>query len=514
MPYKRYYSNRSYSRPSSSYYGRALKRRSKKKSWGGGFAGYRKAAMGSFMRNLWQTYPSKPTAELLAARQEHGPATISGVGDYEFTPGGSHSIGSRVGAWLGDKAQSVLGRITGLGDYSVMKNTLVNDPPSVRNNSARTVTLSHREYIGDVVTGAANTFNLQAYKIQPGDPATFPWLSTIASQFQQYTLDGMIFQFKSMSADALNSTNTALGQVIMATNYNVSAPLFDSKYEMENTEFSSSVKPSCSAMHPIECARRESTLNELYVAPGGSIPDNKDPSFYDFGNFQIATNGFQAAGVNIGELWVTYEVTLLKPILNSINGSQNLWSLQYRRALISNPVDSTGLFRAGSNLLQYPLPVPGVTNTMEIVYSGTKGSIWTFKRIGSDLPFPVGTVFVVTFAAAIAPVSGQTPDIPTVTVSFETNTTTTAVANVVNALVVSPPVAPTSYTQNYDLAGALASGVSQSFSFCFRTVLPDVLPSLTVLGQVKGVTLTGGFKSPELLINVSQIREDQFDSLY
>jgi hypothetical protein len=468
------------------------------------------------MRNLWKTYPSKPSQELLAAREEHGPATISGIGDYEFTPGGSHSIGSRVGAWLGDKAQSVLGRITGLGDYSVMKNTLVNDPPSVRNNSARSVTLSHREYIGDVVTGAAGAFNLEAYTIQPGDPSTFPWLSTIASQFQQYTLDGMIFQFKSMSADALNSTNTALGQVIMATNYNVSAPLFDSKYEMENTEFSSSVKPSCSAMHPIECARRESTLNELYVAPGGTVPEGKDPSFYNFGNFQIATNGFQAANVNIGELWVTYEITLLKPILNSINGSELNWSCQLRRTSSTQPAgfNTSGLWRtvipAG-----WPQPVPGTNPTIQLNYlsTDTTGSHWTISKIGSTTPFPVGTMFVMTVSGFVLNAAGQSVPSPPPTdpVFIFDLTTVEPVPNVINTHIFSPPNAASSQTA-YDSNPAL--GTNQIYSCCFKTTSESKFPTLQMNGQFKLCTATGGaLVLPDILINIMQIREDAFDDL-
>jgi hypothetical protein len=39
----------------------------------------------------------------------------------------------------------------------------------------------------------------------------FPWLSNIAQNFESYKLRGLVFEFKSMSGDALTSTNTALG---------------------------------------------------------------------------------------------------------------------------------------------------------------------------------------------------------------------------------------------------------------------------------------------------------------
>ena len=74
-----------------------------------------------------------------------------------------------------------------------------------------------------------------------------------------------------MSADALNSVNTALGQVIMATDYNAANPPFAQKSEMENYEYGQSAKPSESAIHPIECARLQTTISELYTR-AGAVP--------------------------------------------------------------------------------------------------------------------------------------------------------------------------------------------------------------------------------------------------
>ena len=70
----------------------------------------------------------------------------------------------------------------------------------------------------------------------------------------------MLFEFRTMSADALNSVNTALGQVIMATDYNAANPPFGQKSEMENYEFGQSCKPSESQIHPIEM-RSQSNYN-------------------------------------------------------------------------------------------------------------------------------------------------------------------------------------------------------------------------------------------------------------
>lgn len=125
----------------------------------------------------------------------------------------------------------------------------------------------------------------------------------------------MVFEFRSMSADALNSTNTALGSVIMATDYDSSDALFQNKAQMENTEYGVSCKPSSCMIHAIECARSQTPVNEQYVRFAAN-PAGTDIRLYDLGRFSVATTGMQGTSVNLGELWVSYDVELLKPIQN------------------------------------------------------------------------------------------------------------------------------------------------------------------------------------------------------
>lgn len=238
-------------------------------------------------------------------------------------------LGMGVGGQLGGAAADLFKTLTGFGDYAVKQNVLSpGAPPSVRNRKVNDggVVISHREYLGDIVSSSsANTFKLQAFPINPGSAITFPWLSQVASNFQEYRMEGLVFEFRSMSADALNSTNTALGSVILATNYNASDENFSSKSEMENSQFGQSVKPSDSCLHLIECARSSSVLSELYIRDG-TAASNDDDRFYDLGKFQIATTGLQGTNVNLGELWVSYQVCLMKPLLEDAIGNDVLYA--------------------------------------------------------------------------------------------------------------------------------------------------------------------------------------------
>jgi len=258
-----------------------------------------------------RTY-ARPAARAAPARRRAAPYKKPGYGQ-------------RLGSFIGEGADLLFSKVNplkifGFGDYApysydVRANTLLsmgNSPPEIQNKADGRVILRHREYIKDIVTGATSAFTVQSFPIQPADANTFPWLSTIAHCFEQYRLRGMIFEFKSTSADALNSTNTALGTVIMATEYDASRGDFTSKAEMENHQYAASARQSCSMLHPIECDRSQSTIDILYINEDPTIT-GPDLRFNDFGRFQIATVGQQGASVNIGELWVTYEIELLKP---------------------------------------------------------------------------------------------------------------------------------------------------------------------------------------------------------
>lgn len=258
---------------------------------------------------------------------------VRGYGAY------TKDYGKRLGSVVGEGLQEALTqlnpigaikKVIGFGDYvapgfDVIENSLMsmgNDPPEIFNAKDGRFIVRHREYLQDVITGAAGAFKVSAYPIQPGLETTFPWLAQVAQAFGQYKMRGMIFEFKSSSADALSSTNTALGTVVMATEYNAALPLFTDKQEMENHQYATSARQSSSIFHPIECARDASVSQQLYTRTG-AVPAGEDPRLYDFGNFQIATVGQQAANVNIGELWVTYEIELLKPQINEVGSVQN-----------------------------------------------------------------------------------------------------------------------------------------------------------------------------------------------
>ncbi len=219
------------------------------------------------------------------------------------------ALGGPGGGALGTAIGAGASRVFGFGDYKVDENTLLTGNVPQFRNGGRSIRIAHRDFISDITGSTA--FAVKEFAINPGLQSTFPWLAAVAGQFQSYKIRGMVFEFKSTSANALNNVNSALGTVIMATQYNSFLANFTSKLEMENYEFATSCKPAECMMHPIECAQGESPLECLYIRDG-SVPAGQDERFFDFGSFQIATVGMQAAST-IGELWVTYDIELYKP---------------------------------------------------------------------------------------------------------------------------------------------------------------------------------------------------------
>jgi hypothetical protein len=227
---------------------------------------------------------------------------------------GGAAVGSAVGLGPnhGYNAGAFLSKLIGTGDYKVSKNTILKGNVPDFSPSNHSVRVRHREFLGDIVGSTA--FSTKTYSINPGDGVTFPWLSGMASLYTQYTIHGMVFTFSSTSADALNSTNTALGTVVMATQYNTYDTPFLTKIAMENHEFSNSSRPSDNFMHPIECKVSETPFRQHFVRTG-ALSASEDLRLYDWGKFTLATVGMQAAAT-IGELWVSYDVEFEKPRLN------------------------------------------------------------------------------------------------------------------------------------------------------------------------------------------------------
>jgi hypothetical protein len=134
----------------------------------------------------------------------------------------------------------------------------------------------------------------------------------LALNFEEYTIKGLVFYFNTTCGSAISSTNNALGTVGLVTVYDPTDPALGSKRECEDYVGCVAGVPSCSLMHPIECKPRSNVLDRLYIQTS-ALNDDEDKKFYSHGTLNVFTQGMQAAGVTLGELWVSYDIEFYNP---------------------------------------------------------------------------------------------------------------------------------------------------------------------------------------------------------
>lgn len=317
----------------------------------------------------------RPAAPQKTIGQQLGGAIVGGA---------SKSIGGMIGHGI----QTLLMKLTGFGDYTVHENTLFSggmSPMQVKNTSYDGgVIMRHREYLAPVL--ATVNFTNTVYPLNPGLSGTFPWVSAPANAFEQWRLRGCVVEFISTSSDAVLSTNTssALGQVMIATQYDSINPPFTNKVEMLNHEFSNSRKPSVDFIHPIEC-KNSLTPQQLFYVRNSAVPTDADERLYDLGLLQVATQGMQAVGGSVGDIYITYEIEFYKPCV--IPGAPIGGILtDHWRSVGAGPVGATPLLNfvkqpssslngtisgASSNTYNFPLNVESGKYLVEVYWRGS-----------------------------------------------------------------------------------------------------------------------------------------------
>lgn len=315
---------------------------------------------------------------------------IGGIGGGLVGNASGGLLGGMAGAKVGSLVGKRIADAVGFGDYTIESNTLMADPPQMVNSPDRGgIIVRHREYLNDI--NASTSFTLNNFLLNPGLPASFPWLSNIAAAYEEYEFRGIIFEFKSLSSDSIlsASTSSALGFVAMSTQYNPASTDFVDKHELENYEFANSRKPSESFFHPVECKRRLNFDTHLFVRTS-SVPSGQDQKTYDLGKFSIATGGCQAATGVLGELWVSYEVEFFHPKFKyNIETLTDHFARTLFVAATPLGVASTTVLPTGSNLgctitgtsITFPSYVTGGQYLVSLTWSGTTAASITYPVV-------------------------------------------------------------------------------------------------------------------------------------
>lgn len=227
----------------------------------------------------------------------------------------------QLGAAHGTSLGAALSKWLGSGDYHVSKNSIVertlkgSDSIPSMHAEGQSVVIRHKEFLGEIRGKIAFTVGY-SFPINPGSPDTFPWLSQVASRFQEYKIKGMVFHYVPSSGTAVSSTNAALGTVMMQTSYRANDTPPSSKIEVLNEFWSSESVPSEPFCHPIECDPKENPFNIQYIR-NTDVIDGDNVLMYDLGQTHVCVSGQQIDDGVLGDLWVSYEIELKKPIVAS-----------------------------------------------------------------------------------------------------------------------------------------------------------------------------------------------------
>ena len=273
---------------------------------------------------------------------------------------GNPAVGANVGSSLG----AAISRWLGSGDYSVSQNSIVakasNSIPSMH-KTGQSIVVRHKEFLCEVVS--ASNFTVQrSFTLNPGLVGTFPWLSRLASSYQEYHIRGMVFHYVPTSGSAVSSSNNALGSVLLSTSYRSNDSPPGSKVEMLNEYWACESVPSETFAHPIECSPAENPYNIHYVR-SGPVPSGDNQLLYDIGTTHLCVSGCQAAGNVLGDLWVTYEVEFKKPIMDSNVTQAAGWGAQMNVALppVGSAFPSVAVTASVGNV-----PITGQNNVITI----------------------------------------------------------------------------------------------------------------------------------------------------
>lgn len=203
---------------------------------------------------------------------------------------------------------------------------------TIRNRGTmRSLRVKHREYITDINSNGTGS-QILTFAVNPGRSPAFPWLSQVANNFETYRFNALMYTFvPTVSA----STD---GAVAICPDYDAADD--DSTHSKgELLTFQDAVRGNVWSTIEMRCT--PSNLNKLpqRFTRITTAPSGTDIKTYDALQLKIVVNDDKAAGANLGELWVDYDITLFTPQLDKYSGDDDL-GMTIKADTTSLPVSS------------------------------------------------------------------------------------------------------------------------------------------------------------------------------
>jgi len=277
--------------------------------------------------------------------------------------------------------------------------------PKITHHADGMITVSHREFVTDILTDTSNLFAYETFNMNPTDSITFPWLSALAIRYESFRFKKCLVLYEPMSGTSTD------GKAIIAVDYDSKDDTtFTTKSQMMNWYRSK----SSSFWQKFEHVSLVSDLQRVgpwrFVNESSTL-DSVTDRLSSAGNIYVATTSTSAASVvtvgpppvfttvPVGELYVDYEIELKTPVLHNpltIDAPTN--SLE-NGVLTGTTVTGTIPAGAVTDVLQgLKTVLNGQGETSTIAYvdqaigtglpAGAKnvGTVWNFQTSGNVVP--------------------------------------------------------------------------------------------------------------------------------
>jgi hypothetical protein len=166
---------------------------------------------------------------------------------------------------------------------------------------SRPIRIHQEERVASVTGIASGGFNATKYVINPADPTTFPWLSSIAALFDKYKFHKLEFRY------ITSSPTSSGGNVSLAVDFDTldSAPA--NGVAMSNLAKFNTFATWANETLVVPVNRRGNNA-WLYTLDGNA--SSNDPKTYNLGNLFVSTESVTST-TPIGYIVVEYDVELL-----------------------------------------------------------------------------------------------------------------------------------------------------------------------------------------------------------
>lgn len=244
-----------------------------------------------------------------------------------------------------------------------------------------TVRVKNREFIMDL--DGATEYGATSFLINPGNVVVFPWLSNIATSFEEYRFTRLCLRYETYVG------TDQKGSVMIAWDYDVADDVPISKQEL--LAFYGAIR--CPAWSEVCAGFDTQKANKWLFVKSGATPAGMDPHLYDVARLIVAVQGFPEAS-GVGELYLEYEVDFRIPQKSSIMQTSAQVSLEILRDNAGGFVvakddgnviagdlpftiftqDSIMLSEPGSYYVQVKVQGGDVSANTMILYSDAEGS--------------------------------------------------------------------------------------------------------------------------------------------